>query len=538
MRTTSKTFRIALDTLLWSFISFSMMYGIGNHLKDLFRDVSSTKTAIKDLIFEYLKRIPYICNKIKNEKVKLENELDKTLKSKSRSLGQTFAELPETGLDKTEVINLISKQTSENLIWQVGKVSGAVYHGDNSHQAFLNEVFGYYSLANPLHADVWPSVTKFESEIVAMSAALMNGGGKVPFVCGCTTSGGTESIILAIKTHKDYYRDRIFPVSHPEIICCVSAHASVDKACDLMSIRLIKVPMDPITFKCDPRAVARAISRNTILIYASAPSFAQGAIDPVEELAALAKRHGVGLHVDCCLGGFVLPFAAKLGYAIPAFDFTVDGVTSMSLDTHKYGYALKGTSVVLYRTPELRSYQYFCYPRWTGGLYTTPTLAGSRSGGLIAQCWASLVCLGYEGYSANAKLVMDATADYVAAVTAIDGLKVLGAAEAMIVCFGIDPASEVPPSGIYDIADLMTAAGWSLNSLQNPPGLHICITLCHVGKVQGFAQDLRAAVAKVQTDGCAKSSGGTASIYGVTSSLPKGPVKELLRTYNDVLLKL
>jgi glutamate/tyrosine decarboxylase-like PLP-dependent enzyme len=178
---------------------------------------------------------------------------------------------------------------------------------------------------------------------------------------------------LAIKAHRDYYRDK-YHIYHPELICCESAHAAVDKACDLLHIRLIKVPMESGSYELDVQALTGAVTANTILLYASAPSFPHGAIDPIEHMAAIAHTHDIGLHVDCCLGGFVLPFARQLGHDIPAFDFSVKGVTSMSIDTHKYGFALKGSSVLLYSNPDIRQAQYFCYPEWTGGLYTTPTV--------------------------------------------------------------------------------------------------------------------------------------------------------------------
>jgi glutamate/tyrosine decarboxylase-like PLP-dependent enzyme len=210
-------------------------------------------------------------------------------------------------------------------------VSGGVYHGEQEHLEVLNAAFDAYSLANPLHADLWPSAVKYESEVIAMTADLLNGGDTN--VCGCMTSGGTESIILAAKTHRDYYRTK--GVSKPEIVACVSAHAAIDKACDLLGIRLIKIPMKPETYQLDVRAMEAAIGPNTIMLYASAPTFPQGVIDDVEAVGKLARKYDTGLHVDCCLGGFVLPFAKKLGYPIPNFDFGVPGVTSMSVDTHK-----------------------------------------------------------------------------------------------------------------------------------------------------------------------------------------------------------
>jgi glutamate/tyrosine decarboxylase-like PLP-dependent enzyme len=210
------------------------------------------------------------------------------------------------------------------------------------------------------------------------------------------------------------------------MIVATSAHAAVDKACDLMNIKLIKLEPDPVTFRMDLQALVRNITPNTIMTYASAPSYPHGAIDPVQQMSDIAVRYGIGLHVDCCLGGFVLPFAKKLGYNIPDFDFGLPGVSSMSLDTHKYGYALKGTSVCLYRNKELRHAQYFCYAEWTGGMYTTPTIAGSRSGGLIAQCWASMMSLGEEAYLQHTKEIMHVCQTIAKGVASISGIALLG----------------------------------------------------------------------------------------------------------------
>jgi sphinganine-1-phosphate aldolase len=205
----------------------------------------------------------------------------------------------------------------ENKNWEGGRVSGSVYHGGREHQELLNKAFSLYSLANPLHPDIWPSGMKFESEIIAMTASLMTSKPlEQTELCGSTSSGGTESIILAAKSHRDYYRLKS-GITKPEIVACVSAHAAIEKACELLSIKLIQVPMDPKTFKCDVRAVEWAITPNTVMIYSSAPQFPQGVIDPISALSELAVRYDTGLHVDCCLGGFVLPFARKLGYDIP-----------------------------------------------------------------------------------------------------------------------------------------------------------------------------------------------------------------------------
>jgi sphinganine-1-phosphate aldolase len=511
---------------------------------------ATLKKSILDFAYQIAKLSPQVQSKLTEEREKFEATLDHDMKKKSRSFGQSLSRLPGKGIAPEAILELLSSAISlENKNWMGGKVSGSVYHGGQAHQALLNQAFSMYSLANPLHPDIWPSGMKFESEIIAMTASLMTSR---PLdqteLCGNTSSGGTESIILAAKAHRDYYRSK-HGITQPEIVACVSAHAAIEKACELLSIKLIQVPMDPQTFKCDVRAVEWAISPNTVMIYSSAPQFPQGVIDPISQLSAIAVRYGVGLHVDCCLGGFVLPFARKLGYDIPGmpslppslppslltcpsdFDFDLPGVTSMSVDTHKYGCCLKGASVVLYRTKELRHAQYFCYSDWTGGIYTTPTIAGSRSTGLIAQAWASLVSIGEEGFLENTRNIIETTRSIGRAVALIPELEVIGGVEAMIVCF----RSALTEVNIYNVGDYLAKKGWSLNTLQHPSSIHLCVTLQHVGAEERFIQDLKDAVKQAKsTDGMV----GNAAIYGLASSLPAGPVDEMLRLFNDVVTKI
>lgn len=371
-----------------------------------------------------------------------------------------------------------------------------------------------------------------------MTAKLLDGG--TEGVCGCTTSGGTESIILAIKAHRDYYRQQ-YGITEPEMIKCISGHPAVDKACDLLGIRLIKVPMRTDTFEVDVQAVTSAITSNTIMIYSSAPSYPQGVIDPISELGAIATFYNIGLHVDCCLGGFILPFAKKLGYNIPDFDFGVKGVTSISCDTHKFGYALKGTSVLLFRHKELRAAQYFCYPDWPGGFYTTATVAGSRSGGMIAQTWASLVTIGEEGYLKYTRGIMDtakAIADGI--IRTIPELGVIGGTKAMIVCVIANPEYKVNGQtiNIHSVASIMHKKGWILQSMHRPNCFHYCATVRNTGMEAVFLQDLKQSVAELTEEmerGVIKLS-GNAAVYGMAQSLPDGPVAEFLKTYNDNIL--
>ena len=264
-----------------------------------------------------------------------------------------------------------------------------MYHGDESHIEFLNKIYAAQSQANQLHSDLWPSAAKFEAEIVAMTANMLSAEAcGAPFdseggVCGSVSSGGSESILLAMKTYRDWAREER-GITEPEIVVPRSAHAAFHKAAQYFNLRLVPTPLDE-RYRADVEAVRDAITDNTIAVVASAPNFPYGTIDPVDLISELARERGVGCHVDACLGGYFLPWAERLGYPVPAFDFRLPGVTSMSCDTHKYGYAAKGTSVVLYRGRALRHHQFFTIADWPGGLYYSPTFSGSRPGGLAPR---------------------------------------------------------------------------------------------------------------------------------------------------------
>lgn len=484
------------------------------------------KAFVIDSGFELARLLPTVARELQREVEKTEAHLEVTLRPGGMDGGLRC--LPTKGREAEDVIaEMQLLADGERSKWSGGMASGAIYNGSEEHASMVRKAYALFSHSNPLHPDLWPSGLKFEGEVISMTARLLDGGNEG--VCGVLTSGGTESIILAAKAHRDFFRER--GVTSPEIVAATSAHAAIDKACTMMEIRLIKVPVDPNTMKADVRSTAKVISANTILIYASAPGFPHGIIDPVEELGRLATAHGCGLHVDCCLGGFVLPFARKLGYPVPPFDFAVPGVTSISADTHKYGYAPKGTSVVLFRRKELRHCAYFCFPDWTGGLYVTPTIAGSRPGALSAACWASMVRMGEEGYRAAVKSIMDTAKEVAEGVSSIEGLSLVGDPKAMVVCFRGESGVNV-----YKVGDRMSARGWSLNALQKPPCLHLCVTLCHVGKAQNFLQDLKDSTEQARATGGKDDEHSTAAIYGMASSMPAGPVKLMLRAYTDVTL--
>lgn len=486
--------------------------------------------SLAGLLETALHRVPFLRHQLERQYEALLGELDDALHPYRGKL-PSYSRLPKSGRSREEILaEMRELQALEQRRWREGYVSGAVYHGDPAHIDFLNQVYALNSQSNPLHFDLWPSTVKYEAEIVSMTAHLLGADHASDPIVGAVTSGGTESILLAMRAYRDRGRAER-GLKRPRVIAPVSAHAAFDKAADYFGIELVRTPVGP-DLRADVEAMAAAIDRNTVALVGSAPSFPHGVIDPIPELAALAQAHGVGLHVDACLGAFILPFARELGYDAPEFDFRLPGVTSMSADTHKYGYAAKGTSVVLYRGEALRRYQYYAIADWPGGLYFSPTLAGSRPGALSAACWAALVSIGEEGYRAAAAKIL-ATARLIRCwIEQIPELEVLGD-PLFVIAFASRSLD------IYRVLDAMSARGWSLNGLHRPPAVHIAVTLRHTepGVAQRFIEDLRAAVEHVKAHPAEK--GGMAPVYGMAASLPMhGVVEELLRRVVDALYKV
>lgn len=485
---------------------------------------------------KYIRRIPAVDREIQEQYVQFLEGIEEDLKPYKAQLS-TYARLPEVGRRQEAILEeMEAMREIEEGRWKDGFVSGAVYHGDWRHIEFLSKVYALNSQSNPLHADVWPSTTKYEAEIVSMTAAMLGSVaapqdiGALEEIGGTVTSGGTESILLAMKTYRDRARE-CKGIKRPEIIVPVTAHAAFEKAAQYFNIKLARIPVDG-KYCADVSAARGAINRNTIALVGSAPAFPHGTVDPIEELSELARRQGVGFHTDACLGGFILPWAERLGYPVPPFDFRLPGVTSMSADTHKYGYAAKGTSVVLYRGAELRRYQYFVTPDWPGGLYISPTLAGSRPGGLSAACWAAMLSMGEQGYLQAARMILETGAAIRKGIDAIPELRVLGD-PLWVIAFTSDEMD------IYRVLDFMTSRRWSLNGLQQPPAVHIAVTLRHTepGVTERFIEDLKAAVAHVRAH--PEVSGGMAPVYGMAGSMPlRGVVSDLLKRYIDLLYKV
>jgi sphinganine-1-phosphate aldolase len=452
-------------------------------------------------------------------------EVEKALKP-YRGVFPSRAALPAEGIGRDKILQEVEQLRSlEEDKWRQGYVSGAVYHGDREHIDFLNRVYGLHSQSNPLHPDIWPSTTKFEAEIVSMTAHMLHGDPEQG-VCGTVSSGGTESILLAMKTYRDWAR-QTKGITSPELVIPVSAHAAFVKAGEYFGIQVHRIPVAG-DFRADVKAMRAAVNDDTIALVGSAPPFPHGLVDPIEELSEIAREHEIGFHTDACLGGFILPWAEKLGYPVPAFDFRLPGVTSISADTHKFGYALKGTSVILYRDPELRHFQYFAITDWPGGLYNSPTFAGSRPGGLSAACWAAMVSMGESGYLEAARRILETASGITAGIRGIPELSVIGEPTFVI-------AFQSEALNIYQVLEFMTQRGWGLNGLHLPPSVHLCVTLRHTqpGVKEQFLEDLRAGVEHVKHNPEAPQ--GVGPIYGMAASSDmRGMVSEVLNWYMDM----
>lgn len=425
--------------------------------------------------------------------------------------------IPQAGRDKKEILNeLATMADEENRRWQNGQVSGTFYHAGSDHLSFLNQAFSNFSHMNTIQFDLCPSMFKMESEILSMTANMLNAKEVKAVdpedeVCGTLTSGGTESIMMAMKVYRDWAREEK-GIQRPEILMPHTAHPAFDKSGEYFGMRCVHIPASGPDYRVNPQMMSKEINPNTAVIIGSAGNYPYGLIDPLEDLSDLALKHGVGFHVDGCLGGFLLPWIEKLGYPIPKFDFRLPGVTSMSADTHKYGFALKGTSVVLYRNNRLRRFQYFNIPDWPGGMYASPTSAGSRSGGLTAATWASMVYLGEDGYLAGAKAIMDVANEMQAGVKAIPELQLIGD-PTFVISFYSDAID------IYLVNDFMKTKGWRFNCLQLPPALHFCVTMPQTfnpGMAERWVKDLQDGVAYAKEN--AGKTADTAAIYGLAGT--------------------
>jgi sphinganine-1-phosphate aldolase len=436
--------------------------------------------------------------------------------------------LPKEGIPRTELLKIMEEASKGDANWKNGRMWGLVNRASDEHTDLLKEVFTMFFSENALSPFAFPSLKKFESEVISMTIDLLGGNRRA---CGSMTSGGTESILLAVKTYRDWARDKIPEIKEPEMLLPGSGHPSFEKAGKYFDVKPIYVPIDDKSYRADVKAMKDKLTENTILIVGSAPDYPRGVIDPITELGALAKENGIGMHVDACLGGYLLPFVRKLGYDIPDFDFSVPGVTSISADIHKYGYGAKGSSTILYRNDNLLKYQYCATIDWSGGIYASPAMQGSRPAGTIAAAWAALNSLGENGYLKLAKVVMDITKKLIDGIEQIPELYILGKPHMSVFSFTSDKFH------IYNVADAMERRGWHLDRMQFPPAIHLTINPPQSKVVEPFLKDLNESVEEVKKNPD-EEPGGQSALYGMIAAAPdRASVKDFVLDFLKDLYK-
>ncbi len=439
---------------------------------------------------------------------------------------------PDRGRPREEVLAELHRMAkAEDAFWETGKCSGTMYCGDHDHYAFMNEAFGLFAHVNALQRDMCPSATRFEGEIIAMALDLFHADAVTDGEpVGLVTTGGTGSILHAVLAYREHAASTR-GVTRPNLVKPETAHPAFDKACHLFGIEVRTAAIDPVTTTADLDAVAALVDDQTLAIVASACNYPYGTVDPVAELGQLALSRGVGLHVDGCLGGFILPFGQELGYDIPLFDFRVPGVTSISADTHKYGYAFKGTSTCLFRDKALRNSQYFFLTGWTGGKYCSPGIEGSRSGGLLAASWAAMVQLGRDGYRRYAEQIFAAAEEMKDAVRSHPELRIMGSPT---FCFSFTSDE----FDIYHVNDFMRPRGWRFNGQQYPNAIHMATTRPQTqpGVTAAFAADLADAVAYAKEKEAAGEAAFSGAIYGGVAGGLTDEADEIIRGFMEAML--
>jgi sphinganine-1-phosphate aldolase len=401
--------------------------------------------------------------------------------------------IPKSGRPWAEIERSLIAAKQQDFDWRKGRVPLYVYYDEPDVLDAAVKAYTLFFSENALGKKAFPSLDRLEREVVDMALALFRAG---PAAGGSFTSGGTESLFLALKTARDRARAERPGLTRPNLVVPQTCHATVDKAAHYLGLDVRRVPVSP-GFRADIAAMSAAIDDETIMLIGSAPGYTHGVFDPIPELGALALKHDLWLHVDACLGGFLAPFLRQIGYPVPAFDFTIPGVTSLSADLHKYGFAAKGASVLLFNAAADQRYQRFAFRDWPRGLYATETFLGTRPGGAVAAAWAVMNYLGEAGYQRIARKIMDTKEAMIAGITAIDGLAVVQPSELCILIYrSCDPLLD-----INAVAEGLAARGWFVGRSLEPVGIHLALNPVHAQCVEPYLADLGAVAGEVRGEG-------------------------------------
>lgn len=400
--------------------------------------------------------------------------------------------LGQQGRSVEDVIADLAGKRANDVRWQDGRTFGMVYDGGPGVHEVAERAAAMYLHENALNIKAFPSLGAIQSEVVGWTAGLLHGPESA---AGFLTSGGTESILCGVKAARERGREER-GITQPEMVVAASAHAAFHKAAHLFGLKLHKAPVSD-DWTADVDAMASLVSDNTVLIVGSAPQYPQGVIDDIPKIAALALDAGANCHVDACMGGFVLPFAEMLGREVAPWDFRVEGVTSISADIHKLGYAPKGASVILHRTKELRRYQTFVFDDWLGGFYASPNLQGTRSGLPMAAAWAVMQHLGIDGYVKLTRSTL-ANADRMReGIAALDGIRVLGDGVFHLVAMASDPDSSEPVD-VFALGDALERRGWFHDRQTPPDNLHSTVSNSNVTSMDDYLEALATCIDEVR----------------------------------------
>ncbi|MEP6661739.1 MAG: aminotransferase class V-fold PLP-dependent enzyme [Acidimicrobiales bacterium] len=396
--------------------------------------------------------------------------------------------LAERGRPAVDVLAELDAMRSGDVRWRDGRAFTLVYYAGPELYEVARQAYELYMAENGLNTNAFPSLARMQSEVVEMVLGLMHGSTAAGFM----TSGGTESILMAVLAARERGRAER-NVAAPEMVLPASAHAAFEKAAHYFGVKSVRVPVRA-DWRADVDAMAAVVNDSTVLVVGSSPQYPQGVVDPIEAIAAIASDRGISCHVDACMGGITLPFLEQLGRAIPPWDFRVDGVTSISVDLHKFGYTAKGASVIAYRTKELRRYQTFVTDNWLGGLYGSSGVLGTKSGGAMAAAWAVMNHLGQDGYRQLTATARAATERLAVGIGEIDGLVLRAEPDTTLLAFGATGDVDA-----FAVADALWRRGWYIDRQGPPPSLHCTINAAHDAVIDGFLADLAACVDEVRT---------------------------------------
>ncbi len=422
------------------------------------------------------------------------------------------AVIPREGRDHETVLTELGAMRGSDTDWREGRVFSLVYHAGEAYGDFLKRAHNTYFSENALNPLAFPSLRRLEREVVRMSGTMLYGG---PDVVGTMTSGGTESILMAVKAYRDRARQkRGRRLRRPNMVLPQSAHVAFEKGAHYFDVEARFAPMAE-DFRADIKAMKRLVDADTVMLVGSAPQYPHGVVDPIEEIAELGRARAIPVHVDACIGGFVLPWVEKLGHHVPRWDFRVEGVTSISADVHKYGYGSKGASVVIYRSMDYLKHQFFIATDFPGGIYVSPAMLGTRGGGSIAAAWAAMQAMGESGYLHHTEKALQAREILRRGIEAVPELRVMGEPHATIIAWG----AKDPRTNVYAIADQVETRGWMLDRQQLPPSVHHTLTSNHLPIAEQLVADLAASAAEVRADPSIAAS-GQAPMYGLMAKVP------------------